>query len=188
MLAIGMETVPYVAVGGLFVAGWFLIRGDEASGAAAGFGMAFAATSGAVFVATVPTAEWSAAYCDAYSVAQFAVGALAGAGLAAVASTRALNVTFARRAGSLAALGGAVAAVAVVYFPQCLSGPYAQLGPVLQSYWLDAVDEAQPLLAHFDRRTGNGCRPLRDRTDRAHRAGAAHPQERASPRGCVDRA
>ena len=145
MLAIGMETVPYVAVGGLFVAGWFLIRGDEASGAAAGFGMAFAATSGAVLVATVPTAEWSAAYCDAYSVAQFAVGALAGVGLAAVASTRALNVTFARRAGSLAALGGAVVAVAVVYFPQCLSGPYAQLGPVLQSYWLDAVDEAQPL-------------------------------------------
>ena len=33
MLAIGMETVPYIAVGGLFVAVWFLVRGDEARGA-----------------------------------------------------------------------------------------------------------------------------------------------------------
>lgn len=145
MLAVGMETVPYVAVGGLFVAAWFLIRGDEAGGAAAGFGTAFAATSAAVFVATVPTAEWGAAYCDAYSVAQFAIGAIAGAGLAAVASIRRLNCSLARRAGSLAVLGGAVAALALVYFPQCLSDPYANLAPMLQSYWLDVVGEAQPL-------------------------------------------
>lgn len=145
MLAIGMESIPYVAVGGLFVAAWFLIRGDEASGIAAGFGVAFAATSSAVFVATVPTVAWGAAYCDAYSVAHFAIGALAGAGVAVVASTRTLNVTAARRAGSLAVLGGAVAALALVYFPHCTSDPFAQLGPVLQSYWLDAVEEAQPL-------------------------------------------
>jgi hypothetical protein len=145
MLAIGMETVPYIAVGGLFVAVWFLVRGDEACGAAAGFGTAFAVTSGVVFIATVPRAEWGAAYCDAYSIAQFAIGALAGAGLATIASMRLLNGTFARRAGSLAVLGGAVAALALIYFPQCLNDPYAALGPMLQSYWLDAVDEAQPL-------------------------------------------
>jgi hypothetical protein len=145
MLAIGMETVPYVAVGGLFVAGWFVIRGDEASGAAAAFGWAFAATAVIVFFATVPIAEWGAAYCDAYSVAQFAIGALAGAGLAAIASTQALSGGFARRAGSMALLGGAVAALALVYFPQCLNDPYAQLGPMLQNYWLDVIGEAQPL-------------------------------------------
>ena len=145
MLAIGMETVPYVAVGGIFVGVWFLLRGDEARGAAAGFGMAFAATSAAVFVATIPTSEWGAAYCDAYSVAQFAIGALAGAGLALIASTPVLNGSFARRAGALAVLGGAVAALALIYFPQCLSDPYAGLSPELRSYWLDAVGEAQPL-------------------------------------------
>lgn len=145
MLAIGMETVPYVAVGGIFVGVWFLLRGDEARGAAAGFGMAFAATSAAVFVVTVPTSEWGAAYCDAYSVAQFAIAALAGAGLALIASTPALNGSFARRAGALAVLGGAVAALALIYFPQCLGDPYAGLSPELRSYWLDAVGEAQPL-------------------------------------------
>ncbi len=145
MLAVGMETVPYVAVGGIFVAAWFLVRGDEARRAAAGFGAAFAATSGAVFVATVPTTEWGAAYCDAYSVTQFSIGLLAGAGLAVVASTKALSSSFSRRAVSLAALGGAVAALTLIYFPQCLSDPYAQLDPMLRSYWLDVVGEAQSL-------------------------------------------
>ena len=145
MLAVGMETVPYVAAGGVFVAAWFLVRGDEASAVAQGFGTAFAATSGAVFVATVPAAEWGAAHCDAYSVAQFAIGALAGAGLAVVASTPALKASFALRAGSLIVLGGAVATLALIYFPQCLDDPYAQLDPKLQSNWLDLVGEAQPL-------------------------------------------
>ncbi|WP_245426906.1 GtrA family protein [Mesorhizobium sp. YM1C-6-2] len=145
MLAVGMETVPYVAAGGIFVAGWFLVGGGEAAKAAAGFGAAFAATSAAVFVATVPSSEWAAAHCDAYSVAQFAIGALAGAGLAIVASTPALGATPARRAASLAVLGGAVAGLVLVYFPQCLGDPYAGLDPMLQSYWLDAVSEAQSL-------------------------------------------
>ncbi len=145
MLAVGMETVPYVAAGGLFVAGWFLVRGAEAARAAAGFGAAFAAASAAVFVATVPSSEWAATHCDAYSVAQFAIGALAGAGLAIVATTPALGASRARRAASLAVLGGAVAGLALVYFPQCLSDPYAGLDPMLKSYWLEAVGEAQPL-------------------------------------------
>ncbi len=143
MLAIGMETLPYVAVGGVMVAVWFLIRGPEASSVAVRFGMAFAMTSAAVFLETVPTAEWGAAYCDAFSVAYFAIGAAAGTGLAAIASMPSLNSTFARRGAALTVLGGAVIVLALAYFPQCLGDPYAELGPVLRGYWLDAVDEAQ---------------------------------------------
>jgi hypothetical protein len=145
MLAVGMETVPYVAVGGLFVSGWFLFQGGDARGAAAGFGAAFAATSGVVFVATVPVSEWGAAYCDSYSVVQFAIGAVAGLGLAVIAASTALSRSFRRRAAALAMLGAAVAALAAVYFPQCLKAPYADLAPMLQSYWLDGIGEAQPL-------------------------------------------
>ena len=50
-----------------------------------------------------------------------------------------------RRAVSLAALGSAVAALTLIYFPQCLSDPYAQLDTMLRSYWLDVVGEAQSL-------------------------------------------
>lgn len=145
MLAIGMETVPYVAAAGLAVAGGFLFKGEEAASAAASFGSAFAATSAAVFVATVPSTQWSAAYCDAYSAVQFAIGIVAGLGLWAVATIPALRKTLVWRAASLVLLGACVGAVAAIYFPQCLSDPYAGLPLMLKSYWLDAVDEAQPL-------------------------------------------
>lgn len=145
MLAVGMETAPYVAVGGLFVAGWFLVGGAAARCAAAGFGAAFASTSAAVFLATVPASQWGAGHCDAYSVAQFAIGAVAGVGLAIVATLPAANATIGRRGLALLLLGAVVTALAGIYFPQCLNDPYADLGPILQSYWLDVVGEAQPL-------------------------------------------
>jgi hypothetical protein len=145
MLAIGMETVPYVAAAGLAAAGWFLLKGEEAASAAASFGVAFAAASVAVFVATVPSAQWSSAYCDAYSMVQFAIGVIAGLGLWAIATIPALRTTLARRAVALVLLGACVGAVAAIYFPQCLADPYADLPLMLKSYWLEAVDEAQPL-------------------------------------------
>lgn len=145
MLAVGMETAPYVAVGCLFVAGWFLVRGQEARGVAMGFALAFATTCAAVFVATVPRADWGAAYCDAYSVTQLALGAIGGAGLALVAASRTVGESMAHRAMALGLLGAGVAALALVYFPQCLSDPYADLAPMLRNYWLSAVGEAQPL-------------------------------------------
>ncbi|MCX7305570.1 MAG: GtrA family protein [Hyphomicrobiales bacterium] len=145
MLAIGMETVPYVAAAGLAVGGWFLVKGEAAAGVAAAFGAVFAAASAVVFVATVPSMQWWVAYCDAYSVAQFSLGVVAGAGLWAVASIPALRTSLARRATALALLGVTVGGVAAVWFPQCLGDPYAGLPLMLRSYWLDAVDEAQPL-------------------------------------------
>ncbi len=145
MLAVGMETVAYVAAGALCVATWFLLRGEEARSAAVGFGIAFAATSSAIFVATVPEADWGAVHCDAFSLAQFGVGALAGTGLALTAASRVLNRTLARRAAALAVLAAAIVILAAIYFPQCLADPYAGLPPVLRNYWLDRVDEAQPL-------------------------------------------
>ncbi len=145
MLAVGMETAPYVAVAGIFVAAWFLIEGEEASGIAGGFGAAFAVSSAVAFFGFVPAVEWMAVHCDAFSVAHLAIGALGGAGLALIAATPALKGTFSRRAVSMAVLGGVAAVVAIKFFPQCLDDPYAGLGPVLRSFWLDYVAEAQPL-------------------------------------------
>ncbi len=145
MLAIGMETAPYVAAAGLIVAGWFLFRGEEAAAPAAWFGWAFAASSAVVFVGTVPWSQWSQAHCDAYSVVQFAIGALAGAGLATVVSIPRARRGMASRAVALLALGGAVGVLTVALFPQCLADPYAGLDPLLKTNWLDGVDEAQPL-------------------------------------------
>jgi hypothetical protein len=147
MLAVGMETAPYVAALGLCAAALFLIggRGDRLS--ARDFGLGFAGISALAFLATVPAASWSRAQCDAFSIVQFAVAALAGTGLAAMASTKSVGATRGRRFLALAALGTAVGALVLLVFPQCLSDPYSMFDDRMRKDWLDHVSEAKPLLA-----------------------------------------
>lgn len=145
MLAVGMETLPYVAVAGLVAAVGFLIGAQGGAEKASGFAAGFAGFGLLAFVATVPADAWFAAQCDAYSIPQFSIALLAGAGLAGAASIDALRRSFTRRLVALAMLGAIVAALVVVFFPQCLAGPYSGLDPRLQKFWLDSVSEAQPL-------------------------------------------
>ena len=151
MLAVGMETLPYVAVAGLTASAAYLL-GNRAEAArevakqaakAAGFGLGLAGAGLAAFVATVPTGDWLAPSCDAYSIPQFAVAAISGLGLAAIAASPALGRSFGRRLGALLALGIAVVILVVTFFPQCLADPYAALDPRLQQFWLNQVTEAQ---------------------------------------------
>jgi hypothetical protein len=146
-LAVGMETLPYVAVGGLIVAGLFLVRGEADARTASGFGLGFAMISAASFTATVPVSAWLAPACDAFSAAQASTAVLAGLGLAAAAATPALGGSVRHRAGSLALLGGGLAALVVIAFPQCLADPYATLDHRLKLYWLDGVTEAQSIFS-----------------------------------------
>jgi hypothetical protein len=143
MLAIGMETAPYVAVGGLCAALAFLRRGQDEAPTAIGFGLGFGLTAGAVFVATVPASAWMQPACDAYSVVQWTLATLAGFGLAGVAAIKPLSYTTARRAGALVVLGGATVALLVVAFPGCLADPYAMVDPWLKANWLSGISEAQ---------------------------------------------
>jgi hypothetical protein len=144
MLAVGMETLPYVAIAGLTAAATYLLGGRPEAAKAAGFGIGLAGGGLAAFVATVPASSWLSTQCDAYSVAQFSVAAIAGIGLAAAAVSPALGRSFGRKLIALLALGIAVGAVAAAAFPQCLADPYAGLDPKLQRLWLDQVAEAQP--------------------------------------------
>jgi hypothetical protein len=145
-LAVGMETAPYVAAIGLGVSGLFALGGDGERPVARDFGLGFAAVSAAVFLATVPPSGWGVAACDAFSVVQFALAALGGLGLAAIASLEAANRSRTRRIIALALLAAVTALVTVRFFPHCLAAPYADVDPRLKSMWLDQVEEAQSLL------------------------------------------
>ncbi len=149
MLAVGMETAPYVAAGGAVAAIAFALDGERARKQAIGYGLALATAGGVAFVATVPADAWGRPACDAYSMVQFSLAALGGAGLALVASIRALRGSLIRRLLALCVLGLAVAVATIVFFPQCLQDPYAALDPRLKTYWLSAVGEAQPLWSMF---------------------------------------
>lgn len=143
MLAVGMETLPYVALAGLIASAAFALGGRPEAAKAAGFGIGLAGAGFAAFIATVPASSWLVTQCDSYSLPQFSVALLSGLGLAAAAASPVVHRTFAGRLAALLALGAAVA-LAVTAFPQCLASPYAGLDPRLQQFWLDNVTEAQP--------------------------------------------
>ncbi|TGV58332.1 GtrA family protein, partial [Mesorhizobium sp. M2D.F.Ca.ET.160.01.1.1] len=105
-----------------------------------------AGVSALVFAATIPVSSWGQAQCDTFSVVQFAVTALAGTGLAIIASWRAANATAAQRLMSLGLLAVALALVVALLFPQCLAAPYAHLDPRLQQMWLGYIEEAQSIV------------------------------------------
>lgn len=142
-LAVGMETAPYVAAIGVCVATLFAFDASGERLIARDFGLGFAGVAALVFVATVPLSAWGQAQCDAFSTMQFVVAALAGTGLAAIASLEAAGRG--QRRLSLAVLGVALGAVLLLLFPQCLASPYGGLDPRLKTLWLDHVDEAQSL-------------------------------------------
>jgi len=147
MLAIGMEAAPYAAVACAVAAIAYLHGTDRGNSIARGFGLAFAATGSAVFVATIPVREWLAVHCDAFSLPQGSLAVVGGAGLALAATVPALNRSLPVRLAASAALAAVVAVLAVTVFPQCLGDPFVDLDPVLRRYWLSAVAEAQPVTA-----------------------------------------
>lgn len=145
MLGIGMETLPFVAAGGVIVALRLALLGTDETRPAAGFGAGLAAAAAAVMALTVRPSEWLLVHCDAFSMAQFAAATVSGCGLALIAIAPIANRNLPRRLSSLSLLAILMASVAVFLFPQCIGSPYAALDPELRRLWLDGVGEAQPL-------------------------------------------
>lgn len=153
-LAVGMETAPYVAVIGVCVAGLFVFGADNEKAVARDYGLGFAGTSTLVLAAVVPVSEWGQAHCDAFSVTQFAVAALAGGGLAAIASVQFTSRNRVRRVVGLGVLGAALGVVMLRWFPECLAAPYAGVAPRLHEFWLDHISEAQSLFQLIEQKDG----------------------------------
>ncbi len=144
-LVIGMETAPYVALAGVIVALGFLFRGSAERLYAAAFGAGFAGISLLSFLSTVPWPLWSDPRCDAFTLPQMSVAVLAGTGLTATALFPACHGSQWRRTLSLLAVAGAVAALLLLAFPQCIAAPYAALDPRLRAYWMGSISEAQSI-------------------------------------------
>jgi len=143
-IAIGMETALYVAATGFAVAILYLIQGERVARMVANYGVGFALTGLAVLVTTVAPSQWAAPACDAFSLVQFAVMSVGGAGLAVATSLPSLRSTVAGRGLGLGLIGLALATLMVVFFPQCVAAPYANVDPRLKFYLIDNIREAQP--------------------------------------------
>lgn len=145
-LAIGMETIPYVAAAAAAVVLLLAWRGAADVPVASGFGAGFAGAAALLLLITIRPSQWPAAACDAFSGAQAGQAMLGGLGLAAVAHLYGEAGRW-RRLGALAGLAAASALYLAIVYPQCLAPPYPDLDARLRTLWLDRVSEAQPLWA-----------------------------------------
>lgn len=143
-LVVGMETAPFLAIGGgMLVLRWVAVE-DERSrllgyGASLTLGLGLAAI-------LFRTSGWSAAACDAFAEPLWcAAQAAAFAPLALALVSQRLGSVRVRLVAAL--LGGGVTGLAVVALSSDCLSPYGGVDPLLERLWLARVAEAQPLFA-----------------------------------------
>jgi hypothetical protein len=147
-IAVGLETLPYVALGGVAVmAGWW--RAPAARSAAVlAYLSAFAAAAALALAATVAPSLWLLPACDMIS-AVYLVPPWAALAVAVAARARGLD----RSRGNVALVVGAMALAALASVallnPACLAGPYAEADPRVLSLWMNHLAEVRSALTLF---------------------------------------
>ena len=147
-LAIGFESLPYLAACGAAFAARYVIDGDAAP-ALRKYGLALAATTLAAFAVSVGPDHWMRNQCDAIAV-NGAATVICGGLVLAFAGFLAHRHALTR---GLAVIGAACLSVAVLllFEPRCIGGPFAAVDPAIWPIWHDHVRELQPLLRVFER-------------------------------------
>nr|WP_313195675.1 hypothetical protein [Shinella zoogloeoides] len=147
-IAIGAETTPLIGAVCLVVVlrwAWF---GQAFREAAAAFGLSLALTITFAFFATVAPARYTQVTCDSLSYGFYALATLGGGVLFLVASL-ASGRSFGGRLAALAGAGAILAASVLIIAPGCLANPLDTLDPLLKTFWLSGVIEAQSAVAQF---------------------------------------
>lgn len=147
-IAIGAETTPLIGVVCLVVALRWAWHGRAFRDAATAFGLALALTVTAAFFATVAPSRYTQVTCDSLSYGFYALATFGGGTLFLTASL-ASTWSFRGRLAALAGAGAIVAVAVLVIAPGCLANPLATLDPLLKTFWLDMVIEAQSAFAQF---------------------------------------
>ena len=141
-LAISLEGLPLAAAMLALVALCWVANPAEAR-LMRGTSASLALTSLALFAVTQPLAAWRAPVCDAVSPPYLAALAIVALGMTG-ATLLPLRHWAARL--SVLALVGVVALAAIpLLTPACISGPFAQLDPLVREVWYLRVAEGLPM-------------------------------------------
>jgi len=143
-LSISLELLPLtVLFAGVFAFRWLSNPVERL--ALVAMLQSLAAVSAALFLATRGLADL-ASHCDAVSPPYLAVFALAAGLASALALVRTRRPLFV--AAWLAAIGLACLGVFLAMAPECTSGPFARLDPVVRQFWYVNVAEGMPIWGH----------------------------------------
>jgi hypothetical protein len=142
MMAIGLETLPYLVVGlSVISIGWAL--GFSKTAPVAMFGLAFSAFTVLAWVSQTDVKQ-QLAVCDMLSPVYVWPIMAGGLGLA-LSAYAGKNVSCLGRFSLLFVTGLVALGVFAWVNPVCLAGPMAQVPLDLQQRWLATVAEAQPM-------------------------------------------
>ncbi|WP_236960130.1 hypothetical protein [Methylobacterium durans] len=140
-LAVGLEALPFIAVGALFLMIDWVRRGRERLPAFLGFGASLAVAAPFLYALQTAPHLWPVAACDALSPPWLWLAA--GGGLTALtcaATDRRLATPRARLAFA-GMLGILVVAGFAAFYPACLGGPFTGMPRLVKEKWLDTVNE-----------------------------------------------
>jgi hypothetical protein len=144
-LAVGLEGLPFVAMGAVFLAADWALRGRPALPAFAGFGLGLGLAAPLLFGGQTDPGRWVITACDALSPPWLYL-AVGGLGLTLACAGLDCRLTRpAHRLAALAGLGAIFTGGFAAFFPTCLAGPFTGMSPLVREHWLLKVNEMTSL-------------------------------------------
>jgi hypothetical protein len=144
-LAIGIEMLPAIAAICLAIFGLFIWRGAAVSRQIGAFGAALAASSLLLASALLPLPSLASPVCDAFGGPVLLLVAGGGISLMIMVGIDRLYSTLRLRLVTGAASAIALVGAFLLLFAGCIASPYAQLDPLVTSFWVDKVVESMSL-------------------------------------------
>src|SRR6266481_3673958 len=144
-LAIGIEMLPAIAAIGIAVFGLFIWRGASVSRQIGAFGAALAASSLLLASALLPLPSLALPVCDAFGGPVLLLVAGGGISLMVMVAIDRRHSTLRLRLATGTASAIILVGAFLSLFAGCLASPYAQLDPLVTSFWVDRVVESMSL-------------------------------------------
>jgi hypothetical protein len=144
-LAIGIEMLPAIAAMGLAVFGLFIGRGASVSRQIGAFGAVLAASSLLLALALLPLPSLALPVCDSFGGPVLLLVAGGGICLMIMVEIDRHHSTLRLRLATGAASATALVGAFLSLFAGCIASPYAQLDPLVTSFWVDKVVESMSL-------------------------------------------
>jgi hypothetical protein len=158
-IAIGLDTLPFLALGMIVVAVVWALDPERYWPTTVAFGISLAFGTLAHFLMAVAPERYAIPACGTISIAYVVTLGLGGLTIAVVAALATpLRLTEARLTVIIVA-AGAVALISALMFPMCLGGPYSAIDPRafaalvadnadLQSLWQRLIDDPATGIAY----------------------------------------
>ncbi|SFH88115.1 hypothetical protein [Bradyrhizobium sp. Gha] len=144
-LSVGLEMLPAIAMASAAVVGLLVWKGAEVLRPACAFGAGLAGSSLLLALLLLPMNSLVSPVCDAFGGPILLLAAGGGIALLAIAGVSRLRECLWVRLTASALAGALLLGAFFRSYPSCVASPYAQVDPLLVSFWLGRVIETMPV-------------------------------------------